>query len=105
MLGCGHTQGKVENGEGDCAALRRELTEELDIEIRSPKHLGTCKVTDEGRNVQLVVYLCRQWSGTPQAVHGQTLAWLTPTEARTRPGLPGVEPVEEMLTKDTVKKR
>lgn len=95
-----HPGGKVEQGEGDAAALARELGEELAIHIEHPRLAGTCAVGD----VTLVVYDCPRWSGPERARIGQTTRWVSRAEARrlTRV-LAGVGPVEALV--DTLKNK
>lgn len=74
--------GKVEAGETPEAALKRELKEELDVDI-DPSCLApfTFASHDIGSSHLLMpLYLCRDWSGTPRAREGQELAWVHPAE-------------------------
>ena len=76
--------GKVEDNESAQQALRRELKEELDIEIQSPGHLIdiTHKYTDENSEkiVKLAVYEVREWSGEAVGKEGQPLRWVERSE-------------------------
>ena len=55
--------GKVETGESDADALRRELREELNICVEVHEYLGE-SIHDDGRGpVRLVAYRCTHASG------------------------------------------
>jgi 8-oxo-dGTP diphosphatase len=72
--------GKVETGEVPEAALVRELGEELGV-IVNPADLQAAAFASEplgGRHLLLLLYICRQWEGTPTALHAEELLWCTP---------------------------
>lgn len=67
--------GKVESGERDCDALRRELREELGVEIGdAPRYL----CTHEGERFAVHVYEVSEWTGDPAGLEGQSVRWTTP---------------------------
>ncbi|MGY2735726.1 (deoxy)nucleoside triphosphate pyrophosphohydrolase [Sphingomonas sp. UYP23] len=76
--------GKIEPGETPEAALVRELAEELGIlvteEALSPLTFASAGLP--GRHLLLLLYVCRQWAGVPQALDATALAWHAPTELR-----------------------
>ena len=70
--------GKREADESSRAALVRELSEELGITV-DPDSLHPCSFTVEPRDRQeliLLLFLCRQWAGTPQALTASALRWV-----------------------------
>jgi 8-oxo-dGTP diphosphatase len=70
--------GKVEPGEKPEAALRRELMEELSIDVcetcLAPFTFASHAYADF--HLLMPLYLCRQWDGVIAAREGQTVAWV-----------------------------
>jgi 8-oxo-dGTP diphosphatase len=70
--------GKVEPGETPEAALRRELMEELSIDVcetcLAPFTFASHAYADF--HLLMPLYLCRQWDGVIAAREGQTVAWV-----------------------------
>ncbi|HEY0626887.1 MAG TPA: (deoxy)nucleoside triphosphate pyrophosphohydrolase [Allosphingosinicella sp.] len=74
--------GKVEDGERPEQALVRELEEELGI-FCDPSHLSpvTFASADVGpRHLLLLLYVCREWRGTPEPRDAEALQWLQPRD-------------------------
>lgn len=69
--------GKLEAGEMPEQALKRELKEELDIEITSLNWLTQLDHDYDHACVSLHAYLVDRWTGTPRGVEGQSIAWNT----------------------------
>ncbi len=74
--------GKVEDGELPEAALARELREELGIDIEAADFVPACFASAPvaGRQMILLLYLCRRWRGEPAALDASALVWLRPDE-------------------------
>lgn len=80
--------GKVELGEDPRAALHRELSEELGVEVSEPtiyavgQHLYRDDPTAsaQGKDVLLLIYDCELTGGAPQALEVSEFAWLSPAE-------------------------
>ena len=70
--------GKPEPGESDAQALRRELREELDIEVAVGTLLGQSLHVDERRTISLRAYACTLTGGEPRALEHAELRWLSP---------------------------
>ncbi len=69
--------GKREAGETFPECLRRELREELAIEVVVGRCLETVGHEYPGRRVYLEFYRCEWAAGEPQAIGCQDLAWVT----------------------------
>lgn len=69
--------GKVESGETNAAALRRELKEELNI-LCARNFRPIC--SHEGERFTVHVSEVLQWTGEPEGAEGQSIRWATPSE-------------------------
>jgi 8-oxo-dGTP diphosphatase len=77
--------GKVETGENPRLALRREIAEELGIELE-PKAMRPAGFAEEARangelDLVMLLYTCTSWSGEPEAREGQRWRWFARAEA------------------------
>ena len=77
--------GKVEAGESTRAALERELREELGIEVLVARPLIKVAHDYPDKQVLLDVWEVCEFSGEPQGLEGQPLAWVSERQ------LPGYE--------------
>lgn len=91
--------GKIENGESVFAALKRELQEELGIDIESSEDLVVLEYDYPHAYVRLHVSIIRKWIGTPKGCEGQSLSWqlLVDTIPTVEPLLPAAWPMLEKL--------
>lgn len=87
--------GKVDPGETPEQALRRELREELDIEV-----CETCLApftfashTYESFHLLMPLYLCRNWEGEITPREGQEVAWVRPNRLAGYPMPPADAPL------------
>ncbi len=74
--------GKMDPGERPEEALVRELQEELGIETDTaclaPATFASAPL--EGKHLLLLLYVCRKWRGTPQALDAIALKWVRPQQ-------------------------
>jgi mutator protein MutT len=68
--------GKVAAGETDLEALRRELAEELGIEMLTARHCLTLSHAYPDRTVELSMWIVEAYRGEPRALDGQRLKWV-----------------------------
>lgn len=91
--------GKVEPGELPEAALIRELKEELGIETDSaclaPATFASAEL-GQG-HLLLLLYICRKWRGTPQALDAAGLTWVRPHQMFALPMPPADKPLIGLL--------
>jgi len=80
--------GKLNPGEDRLAGLKRELAEELGIEVRAARPLIRLHHSYPDRRVLLDVWRIHEYAGVPTGLDGQALAWVSLDE------LPGHELLE-----------
>ncbi|HEY0148805.1 MAG TPA: (deoxy)nucleoside triphosphate pyrophosphohydrolase [Allosphingosinicella sp.] len=93
--------GKLESGETPEAALVRELGEELGIVVEEADlEPGPFASADNGgRHMLLLLFLCRSWRGTPEALDADALQWVPPAEMGAMAMPPADVPLVAMLEK------
>lgn len=91
--------GKVEAGETPEFALRRELFEELEIDVceRCLSPLTFASHAYETFHLLMPLYLCRQWDGVVTPREGQQLAWVRPLALTDYPMPPADIPLIPIL--------
>jgi len=70
--------GKQESGEAIEATIRRELGEELAIEVAVGEELISLEHAYSHKRLRFVVHLCRWLSGEPQPLASQQVRWVDP---------------------------
>src|SRR5882672_5368633 len=79
--------GKVNTGETPEAALIRELTEELGVDVAAsclaPFTFASHSYPDF--HLLMPLYVCHRWDGTPQPSHHAALKWVRPTDMKNYP--------------------
>ena len=73
--------GKVENGETGQQALKRELREELGIEVEVQEQVADVTYAYPELTVHLTLYGAAIVGGTPQLLEHNDLRWIAPDEA------------------------
>ncbi len=90
--------GKVEAGESVQQALRREIREEIGIELGPSRPLLRVSHEYADRHVLLDVWRCRQWRGQACGCEGQEIAWRTPSQLRAEDFPAADRPILRSLT-------
>ena len=72
--------GKVEAGESLAAALRRELREELGVDIRSHRPLLEIRHDYGDKRVFLDVHIVEDFAGRPRPLEQQPMRWVAVEE-------------------------
>lgn len=70
--------GKLEAGESPEEALRRELREELEIDVQVGRVLDAVRHGYGDRDVLILFYACEILSGEPRAVDCNAVVWAAP---------------------------
>lgn len=68
--------GKIESNEDAAACIKRELMEELAIEVEVSDHLITIDHEYETLRVTLIVHHCLHIAGEPQAIACTEMRWV-----------------------------
>jgi 8-oxo-dGTP diphosphatase len=89
--------GKLEAGESQLDGLRRELREELGIELQQAQWLAQIQHDYPDRRVLLELWLVSAFDGEPQSLDDQALRWVTAAELATADMLPADTPLLEAL--------
>jgi 8-oxo-dGTP diphosphatase len=85
--------GKIREGESAPTALRRELSEELDVAIDVYEHFLHVDHRYADRHVSISFYLITGWRSEPKSMEGQALRWVHPEWLRSDEVLPADLPV------------
>jgi len=98
--------GKVEPGESPEEALVREIAEELAVTLSvadlEPVAFASGGGKGEGRAIVILLYLCREWSGEPLLLDGESIAWHAPEAVAELPMPPLDYPLAEALCRHLV---
>jgi 8-oxo-dGTP diphosphatase len=72
--------GKIERGESPESCLRRELREEIGIEITEPVRFQVIPHDYPDKKIELHFFFCTIESGQAQALECDEIRWVTPQE-------------------------
>ena len=89
--------GKRQPGEAPLAALKRELDEELGVEVLEAEPVLVLEHDYPDKRVRLDVWHVRRYRGQATPREGQPLRWVTVAECRELPLLPADGPIVERL--------
>lgn len=89
--------GKIAAGETAEMALRRELLEELGIDVLAQEHFQSIAHTYADRMVELDFFRVNKWRGTPAGLEGQRLRWVEIAHLDAAELLPADAPLIEAL--------
>lgn len=95
--------GKIDSGESPHQSLRRELREELAIEINVGPLLETVYHHYEWGSVLIIAYLCSWQSGEIRHLEVADHAWVTPEQFANYQILPADQPILNKLRALAVK--
>ena len=89
--------GKITAGESPLDALRRELQEELGIEVLDSAHYMALHHEYPDRVVDLEFFLVTDWRGEPAGQESQGLRWVRVLDLDASELLPADAPIVEAL--------
>jgi len=89
--------GKVKEGEDPREALRRELKEELDVDVEVEKILEVVFHTYPEYPILLLTYYCRIKKGVPKPIGCHDLLWVSLEELNRLAMPPADEPIRKQL--------
>ena len=89
--------GKVEEGEDPREALRRELKEELDVEVEVGRLFDAVFYSYPEFPILLLVYRCRVEKGSPKPIECHDLRWVTLKELEALAMPPADDPIRKHL--------
>ena len=89
--------GKIHADETARIALKRELLEEIGIEVTAVEPLMNLIHEYSDRTVELEFFDVTQWQGEPAGLEGQRIRWVDVAELRADELLPADAPIVEAL--------
>ena len=89
--------GKIDGDESSDAALRRELLEELGIEVTASEPFMNVSHEYADRTVDLEFFLVTNWRGDPDGQEGQAIRWVGIAELDADELLPADAPLVQAL--------
>lgn len=93
--------GKIELGETPEEALRREIREELDVDISVDDYITAVDYDYPSFHLHMACYLCHIVDGVLCLVEAEAAKWLTDNELATVNWLPADRTVVDIIRNDT----
>jgi mutator protein MutT len=90
--------GKMKEGEDPREALRRELKEELDVEVEVGRLFDAVFYCYPEFPILLLVYRCRVEKGSPKPIECHDLRWVTLKELEALAMPPADDPIRKHLS-------
>lgn len=87
--------GKIEMGESHEEALKREIAEELDVQIQVERYLGATESDYPSFHLTMHCYLCSIIGGTLELREHAACCWVTVDELHSLTWLPADEEIIE----------
>jgi 8-oxo-dGTP diphosphatase len=72
--------GKIDAGETEAQALRRELHEELGVDVGKAHPLASLAHDYDDRRIEIALWVVEDFSGEPKGLDGQLLKWVSPAK-------------------------
>lgn len=89
--------GKIEEGETPEEALKREIKEEIGIDMGCHAPFYFISEAREGYHLLVMSYICREWKGIPSGAEGQEAKWVYPNQLKDYSMLPSNDYLNAML--------
>jgi len=89
--------GKIGKGETALDALKREIAEELGVEVQSSRPFMNLRHEYPDRSVELEFFVVSAWRGEPSGVEGQQIRWVAAADLNVNELLPADAPVVTAL--------
>jgi 8-oxo-dGTP diphosphatase len=89
--------GKINAGETELEALRRELLEELGVKLERAERMLELSHDYPGRRVELCMWRVTVYSGEPRTLDGQALKWVEPAHLASEDLLEADRPIVQAL--------